>query len=179
MAMKTGTQNHTLTFIVMSTMLLLALLVVTQSAFAQSENGLEKSAMHRSNVSKVVQELLEIADEDASIGEEVRAVAQEQNTLKDEVADAVEKVEKRGRFKTLLFGSDYKNLGKLRSAMVTTDNHLNRLNKAMERSKDPEAQAGLQEQISALEAEQANVESVIADNEDAFSFLGWFVRLFQ
>ena len=62
-----------------------------------------------------------IAEKDSKIGEEVKAVAKEQNESKEKIMDAMEKVESRGKFKTLLFGTDYKNIGKLRSEIATTN----------------------------------------------------------
>lgn len=148
-------------------------------AFAQSDKGLEMSEKHRSAISKFVNELNAVADRDGGIGEELKEVAKEQNEAKEKTAEVIEKVEKRGGLKTFLFGTDYKNIGKLRSEMVTTGSHLNRLNKAKERADDSETIAGIEEQITALEEDKSNIEGFIAENESKFSLFGWLVKLFN
>jgi len=135
--------------------------------------------MHRSTISNLANELNEVADRDGGIGKELREVAKEQNNSKEKTAKAMEKVEDRGGLKTFFIGTDYKNLGDLRSAMVTTENHISRLMKAKERAADADVATDLGEQIVALQAEKNKIESFIKDNESKFSLFGWFVRLFN
>ena len=174
--MKTITQKQLNTALFMATALLL-LFVMSMGVFAKGETGTEKSSMHRSAISTLADELNRIADRDGGIGKELREVAKEQNDLKEKTADAVEEVENRSGLKTFFIGTDYKNLGALRSAMVTTDNHINRLMKAKERVTNPAIAKDLDEQIAALQAEKTSIETFIKENEDKFSLFGWFVKL--
>jgi len=155
--------------------------VISVSVFAQSEKskGIEKSSMHRSTISNLANELNRIADRDGGIGAELRDVAKEQNVSKEKVVEAIEKVENRSGFKTFFIGTDYKNLGALRSEMVTTDNHIDRLTKSKERAVNPGTATDIDEQIAVLEAEKVSIETFITENEDKFSLFGWFVKLFN
>ena len=148
--------------------------------FAANDKGKEASAEHRSKVSTIVQQLTNLAGKDNNIGEEVSQVAKEEATTTDEQADLMKKVEGRSGLKTFLLGSDYKNLGALRSTLVTTTNHIKRLEKALGRATStPEIQAKLNTQITALKETQTNVESFIKTNESKFSLLGWLVKFFN
>lgn len=91
----------------------------------------------------------------------------------------MDKVEKVSKFRTVFLGTDYKNLGSLRSELVKIPNAIDRITKAMERATDVNVKADLQKQIDALKAIQTKAETFIKDNEGQFSFLGWFVRLFN
>ena len=151
----------------------------TYMAFAQNEKGMKISQSHRSAVAEVVEKLRIVAGKDKNIGEEVREIAQEQEESGERAVEAIESVETRGALKTFLFGTDYKNIGVIRSELVTTDNHIDRLTKAMDRSEDTEVKADLETQISTLEETKTSVESFVKENEDKFSLLGWLLRLFN
>lgn len=159
----------------------LSFLLIASSALAVATTGKGKeiSAEHKSNVAKVVETLTALAGKDKNIGEEVRAVAQEQATSSDRVAEAIDAVETHGWLKTFLFGTDYKNLGALRSEIVTTENSISRLTKAMERTTDPAVKADLETQIKALQDANAKALEFIKTNESKFSLFGWVMRLLQ
>jgi len=146
---------------------------------AVSEVSEKISEQHRNNVSKVVKELQKVAEKDDDIGEEVKAVAQEEEDSVAGVSEKMAKVENRGGFKTFLFGSDYKNLGALRSELAITQNHIDRLTKSMERATSTETKAELQTQINELSGIQTKAETFIKDQEGKFSLFGWLVKMFQ
>lgn len=176
--MKTITQNQLNTFVLVAIVLILSF-VISLSVFAKSETDMGKSSMHSSIVSHVVNELNKIAERDGGIGKELKDVAKEQNELKEKTVEAVKKIENRSGLKTFFMGTDYKNLGMLRSVTVTIDNHINRLMRAKERAINPATVADVEEEILLLQAEKTSLETFIKDNEDKFSIFGWFVKLFN
>lgn len=134
---------------------------------------------HRSAVANFVQSLLRVADKEEGIGQQVRTIAQQQNQSASATIQAVEKVKTRSKTKTFFFGSDYKNLGTLRSEMVQTRNRLEQLNKSLEGVQNEEDKTELQSQIKTLEQEQTKIESFIKTQEGKFSLFGWLVKLFN
>ncbi|HXK40841.1 MAG TPA: hypothetical protein VJ046_01940 [Candidatus Paceibacterota bacterium] len=134
---------------------------------------------YRSDVANVAGKLKEVAGKDKNIGEEISQIAKEQEEAVEEVESAKEAVEEKGQFRVFLIGTDYKNIGVLRGKVVTTQNHLERLVKALDRTTDPEVQAELEKQILELQDIKFEVETFIKDHESQFSILGWFVRLFN
>ncbi len=135
---------------------------------------------HRSAVANFVQSLLNIADrEKGGIGEQVRLVAQEQKQVQERVADQIEAIEKRNKIKTFLIGTDYKNIGALRSEMVQLRNRIRQLNQLMEQIKNEGDKTELQNQIQNMEQEAANIEAFIRANENKFSLFGWAARLWS
>jgi len=161
--------------------LVLAITLCFSVALAKAQNEKQvNGAEHRSTVSTFVQSLLNVADrEQGGIGEEVKAIAQAQNDTKDKVADAIDKIQNRSKTKTFLIGTDYKNIGQLRSEMVKTGNQIDQLNRLVDKTTSEENKTALQGQIQTLEQEQQKIEDFLKTNESKFSLFGWFVKLFN
>lgn len=165
-----------------STTIALSLLLIASSAsvaLAQNDKGKTMSEQHRSKVAETVQALTDLAGKDQNIGEDIRAVAQEQESSNERATKAMGAVEARSGFKTFLIGTDYKNIGALRSEVVTTENSIDRLTKAKDRATDDSVKASLDAQIKALEETNTSALNFIKTNESKFSIFGWFARLFQ
>lgn len=143
-------------------------------------NGTE----YKKNVGRAVTELNEVAedvetnefDEETSAEIEEAVSEVEEDLEPGETADAIDSVEGRPKWQTVLVGTDYKNLGKLRSSMVKNRNAIRALERAQTKVKSEEAQLSLQRNIATLEQEQERVGSIIEENEEQFSVLGWAFR---
>lgn len=167
------------TKILLASILVISLLSVGISYAKDQSKVQDISEQHKSAVSAFVKNLLQVADRDGGIGEQVRAIAQQQKETIDATVQAVEKVQKRNKVKTFLIGSDYKNLGALRSEMVQTRNRIEQLNRLAENTQDEGVKTEIENQIKALEDEQTKIENFIKTNESKFSLFGWFVKLFN
>lgn len=142
-----------------------------------TSTGKTRSQEHKSAVANFVQGLLDVAGrEKGGIGEQVRVVAREQDESASTTAQKIEKVEKRSKIKTFLFGSDYKNLGALRSEMVQTRNRIDQLNRILGNIQNASDTTELQSQIQTLEQEQVKIENFITTNENKISLFGWLVK---
>lgn len=147
----------------------------------QEDNDREDEAdEHRSAVSSFVKNLLEVADENKNgIGEEVRAVAKEEDEAKEKVANAVEEIKNRSSIKTFLLGTDYKNIGMIRSEIAKTQNRINRLTELLDAMTSSTGAVTTSEQIQNFTEAQTKLSDFIKLNEDKFSLFGWFVKLFN
>ncbi len=128
---------------------------------------------HGSAVVAIVKALLNAANRDGGIGAEVRVVAQSQNDSASTTVNAMTQIEKRGLLRRILFGSDHKNLGQLRSAMVKTENNIEKLKELIMRTSDAQLKAELNTQVNALADSEVKLESFIKAHESSFSLLGW------
>jgi len=145
----------------------------------QAEQGQINTEQHRGTVANFVQSLLQIANREGGIGEQVRIIAQQQNQSAGTTIQAMEKVQTRNKIKTFLMGTDYKNLGALRSETVQTKNRLEQLKRIMENVQNEGEKTELQSQIQTLEQEQVKIENFIKTQESKFSLFGWLVKLFN
>ncbi len=132
---------------------------------------------HRSTVSTFVKNLLEVADREGGIGAEVRIIAKEQSDSQEKVSTALEEIKSKGTVSSFLFGADYKNIGVLRSEMVTTSNQIARLQALVEKTTDVTDKATLEVQIKLLQDEQVKIQAFINLYENNFSLFGWFVKM--
>jgi len=142
----------------------------------QEQHGQINAEQHGSAVAGFVQSLLQVADREGGIGQQVRTIAQQQNQSASTTIRAMEQVRARSKIKTFLFGTDYKNLGALRNEVVQTRNRLEQLNRLMESAQD---QTELQNQIQNLEQEQEKIDNFIQEQETKFSLFGWLSKLFN
>lgn len=146
------------------------------------EQDTDVGEQHRSLVADVVARLHDIADKENrhdGIGEEVRIVAEEQASTSEQSANAIHDLDSEGFLKKLFLGPDYKNIGQLRSSIATTQNHIERLQRALASTTDPTVKADLQIQIDALSNIASSTNAFVDAHEHVFSFFGWFFRLFS
>jgi len=155
---------------------------------ATSSKGQLNAIAHRSVVANFVQNLLKVASStEGGIGQQVRVIAQQQNDSDTTTTGAITKVNNRGKIKIFLIGSDYKNLGALRSEMVHTRNRIAQLTRLIQNATGTNATGTatttatttIQAQIQALEQEQTRIENFIKAQEGKFSLFGWLLKLFS
>ncbi len=142
-------------------------------------DGNTSGVEHRSIVANFVHSLLDVANREGGIGVQVRAIAMAQNDAATTTVSAMTQVDARGGLKTFFFGSDYKNLGKIRAGIATTTKSLEELKALLSSTTSVSDRAELNAQISALQAEQVRVQAYIKAHEDVFSLFGWVNKMFQ
>jgi len=155
---------------------------------ATSSQGQLNAIAHRSVVANFVQNLLKTASgTEGGIGQQVRVIAQQQNDSDTTTTAAITKINNRGKIKIFLIGSDYRNLGALRSEMVHTRNRISQLTRLIQNATGTSATGTatttatttIQAQIQALEQEQTRIENFIKAQEGKFSLFGWLLKLFS
>ncbi|MDO8579530.1 MAG: hypothetical protein Q7R72_01510 [bacterium] len=146
--------------------------------YAGENNEKTDDTDDRSIVADFVQSLLDMADRDGGIGSQVREIANKQDDSATTTRVAIAKVGERGPVRELFFGSDYKNLGIIRSELATTTNNIARLKSLVEKTTNDADRAELNIQIKVLESEQTKIKVYVEEHESIFSFFGWFTKLF-
>ncbi|MFC1722378.1 hypothetical protein ACFL0C_01875 [Patescibacteria group bacterium] len=141
----------------------------------------EKAIKHVEVTNKVKKKLEEIAENEDTqgntiIAEDLVEVAEEVVDDTDEVSSAIEKIENKPKWQVLLFGTDYKNLGALRSHLAQNTNTIRKLVKSQNKLTGEAAEAQVQEQMGEMLQERERIQNVIKENENRFSLLGWAFR---
>lgn len=170
-------------------------IVVTSSQSGDNESGQEQyteqgeegnnagqsmADEHRSKVSTFVQNLLKTADKrQDGIGEQVRQVAKEQDDSEASTTEAIKQVEERGSFKTFLIGTDYKNIGVIRSQIAKTKARIEQLSRLFDQMPSSTISASTTEQLQSLKQTEDKLTGFVTQNENKFSLFGWFMRLFS
>jgi len=140
------------------------------------ENGSNKKNEGNLNdkLEKVVENEEKAGNVEVSEQLEQTALVIEQD--QQEVEETVDELEKRSKWQTLLFGTDFKNLGALRSQLVRNRNTIRKLMKSLDTLESSESEGLVQAQIYDLEASQLEIKEIIEKNESQFSILGWVFR---
>ncbi|MEI6528418.1 MAG: hypothetical protein WCO10_01965 [bacterium] len=155
------------------------LISTSSSATSTKENQNDVAENHRSEVSKYVQGIVRAAERDGGIGKQVRDIAREQGSTTDRVKNEMDQIEHRSAVKTFLIGTDYKNIGALRSEIVQTRNRIEQMTRLTENLASSTEKADMLKEIQSLDQSQTKLENFIKANENKFSLFGWFVRMFQ
>lgn len=121
--------------------------------------------------------LLEVARKNGRFGDEIKRIVEEQKEALEETTKAKKSVESRGKLKTFLIGSDYKNIGAIRSEMVKTEARIEQLRREAEKL-IPLERAEVEAEITKLEESEHELEHFIEENESKFSLFGWLAKLF-
>jgi len=140
----------------------------------------ENSKKYKENINEVVGQLEDIADVEEEVGntdtsEEIDEVANSEDNLVEDTAETIEEIESRPKWRDLLF-PDYKNLGQLRSDLAHNTNSIRKLTRALDGVEEASSAAELETQMDALLVERERIATVITENEDDFSVLGWVVK---
>ena len=143
--------------------------------------GQTNAQVHKIKTQAVVENLEQVAVQEESAGNtqvsnQVEQVVQEQTEVQEGTIEAIEQVESRGKVKTFLVGTDYKNLGQLRSGLVHNRNEIRQLTQTLTQAQTPENQALIEAQLATLMQERERIKTVIVANESSFSLFGWVSR---
>lgn len=137
---------------------------------------------HKKVVGKVVKEIKRVAETEEAggndeVGEELTSIAEEQEETTDETAEAIEEVVNEPKWKIFLIGTDYKNLGQLRSTLAKNTNTIRKLTSTVEKLTSEGGDETIQANLDLLNAEREKIISVIKASESQFSLLGWVSKL--
>lgn len=143
--------------------------------------GETNAQIHKEKRVEVVENLEEVANKEETVGNievsnQIQEVAKEQEQAQEQTAEAIEQVETRGKVKTFLVGTDYKNLGQLRSELVHNRNQIRKLTQTMNQVQNSGDATLLQQQLETLMQERERIKTFITDNENSFSLFGWVSR---
>lgn len=137
---------------------------------------------HIKTVQKVTKELKTVAKSEKvkgneEVSEELTSIAEEQEATAEETAEVLDEVVSEPKWKTVLVGPDYKNLGQLRSTLSHNTNAIRKLIRTTETLGVGGTSPALQTSLVLLNEQRAALISVIKAGESQFSILGWVSKL--
>lgn len=147
------------------------------TATDKTTKGKSTSEQRRSEVASAVQNMLQVADRESGIGQQVRVIAQNQNQNQVKLEQNVEKIQDRGGFAKFFIGPNY---GEIKDAQKTLEQNreqIRQLNQIKNKLSNQGDQQQLAEQIKVLEQANQEIETLITDAQEGFSLFGWLNRL--
>ena len=149
--------------------------VGTQS---QNKSGSATAQQRRSQVANAVQEMLQVADRNSEIGQQVRIIAQTQNQNQEKLEVSLQKVQSRSGFAKFLIGPNYGEINNAKKSLGQNREQIEQLNQAASQIANQGDHQILTEQIQLLEQANLEIENSLNVSEKGFSLFGWMFRLF-
>ncbi len=147
----------------------------TQSVSENDKNFSSES--HKNTTSNLIKNLKKVSDKEGEAGNKIKIIANEQDKSNEISSNAINDVEGRGNFKAFFLGSDYQNIGLIRSEMAKTNNQITKLKELMNETTNSDDKVTLDTQIKLLEEEQTKIRMFLNLHEDNFSLFGWLVKI--
>ena len=143
-----------------------------------SQSGSEKSVLRRSRVADAVQSMLEVAERNQGIGDQIRNITQNQVQTQEEAEGSLEMAQQRKGFMKFLIGPDYGELKKVEENLDEHNQNLEQL-KTLREDLDEGDSDLFDEQIQAMEEVKREMENELGENRSGFSLFGWLNKIFN
>ncbi len=149
---------------------------------AQEQKGKEllneKSLQRRSEVANAVQKMLQVAERNEGVGDQIRQVAQVQNQIQEEAEQALSMVQERKGVVKFLIGPNYSQLKKAEEKLKEQSEKVQELESLKEQLESPEDSIVLDEKITTINQVVEKGQEEIKQQKRGFSLFGWFSKIF-
>ena len=137
----------------------------------------EKAVQRRNKVASAVQEMLQVAERNQGVGQQIKVIAQTQNQDQNQIEIELKQVKNRGQLKKFFFGPDYKNLNLAEDKLTSYEEKLEVLKKLTSQITNEADATKLQELIGVMEQVGVELEEELTDESEGFSLFGWLNRM--
>lgn len=135
----------------------------------RSEIAIER----RSQVANAVAQMLQVAERNGGIGQEIRVIAQNQNKNQEQIENVLEKVQERSGFVKFFIGPKDKEIEDAQKLLDQNREEIKSLNQIKAQLTYKGDEQILIEQIEALEEANLQIEATLNFTKKGFSLLGW------
>ncbi|MBU4353427.1 hypothetical protein L6251_03110 [Candidatus Parcubacteria bacterium] len=145
---------------------------------SQNKSGSVVAEQRRSKVANAVQEMLQVAERNGGIGQQVRTIAQTQNQNQEKLEASLQKVQSRSELVKFFVGPNYGEINSAKKILEQNREQINQLNQVKNQLASQGDQQQLMEQIQTLEQASLEIENSLGTAQKGFSLFGWMFRLF-
>ncbi len=138
----------------------------------------ETATQNMSNVGQKVEEILTTETMQGDVGQQVKAIAQEQKTAQEQMQTDLGKVDSRGGLLKSIIGPDFKALKNMQKQMEQNQLRIQQLNQLQNQLTSQGEITQVQEMIQALTDQNTALQDRINLEEQSGSLFGWLFRLF-
>lgn len=139
----------------------------------------EEAQEHISTVSAKVEELLTTKSLRGGIGEQVKEIAQDQQSAQEEIQAELRKIDGRSGLLKSLIGPDFKALKNMQNVMEQNRLRIEQLTTLQNQLTNRGDIAQVEEMIQVLTDQNMSLQDRVGQEERGFSMFGWFFRLFN
>ncbi len=146
----------------------------TETQKGVSGNGIQR----RSQVANAVQEILQIANRNGGIGQQVREIAQAQNQEFEGAEASLTRAQERSGFAKFFIGPNYGKINDGQQRMERVQEKIQELNQLKAQLSNSGDQQLLEQHIQNLEQVKTELQNQLQEEQKGFSLLGWLFRAF-
>lgn len=140
--------------------------------------GSQVAEQRRSEVASAVQEILQVAERDSGVGQQVKIIAQTQAQNQEKLDASLQKVQNRSGLVKFFVGSNYEEINNAKKLLEQNREQIKQLNQVKNQLVNQDDQQKLTEQIQLFEQSNQEIENSLNASQKGFSLFGWFFRLF-
>lgn len=149
-----------------------------ETSQAGSGNGLQIAEQRRSVVANAIQEMLQVAEKNKGIGQQVKTIAQTQTQSQEKLEVSLQKVQSRNKFVKFFIGPNYSEIDNAKKLLEQNHEQIQQLNQIKNQLSNKADQQTLTEQLQVLEQANLEIENSLNLSQKGFSLLGWLFRFF-
>jgi hypothetical protein len=131
------------------------------------------ATQRRSAVANAVQEMLQVADRNGGIGEQVKTIAQAQNQNQEKMEASLAKVQSKSGFTKFFFGPNYGEILNAEKLLEQNREQIKQLNEIKSKLTNQGDEEILTAQIQTLEQANLEIENSLMKEKGSFSLFGW------
>ena len=133
----------------------------------------------RSAVANAVQEMLQVAERNTGIGEQIRVIAQNQNRNQEDIEESLARVQKRSAIAKIIMGPNYSEINKAQELLNQNRSQIQQMEEIRNQVVSEEDKQVLNEQIQLISNANEEIEDLLDDSKKGFSLLGWMFKIFN
>ena len=133
----------------------------------------------RSAVANAVQEMLQVAERNTGIGEQIRVIAQNQNRNQEDIEESLAKVQKRSSIAKAIMGPDYGEINKAQELLNQNRSQIQQMEEIRNQVVSEEDKQVLNEQIQLINNANEEIKDLLDNSQKGFSLLGWMFKIFN
>ncbi len=145
----------------------------------KNQMGSTTSTQRRSEVANAVQEMLQVAERNGGIGQQVKVIAQNQTQNQEKIEASLEEAQSRGDFAKFFIGPKYSEINDAKELLAQNREEIKQLNQVKNQLMNQADQEKLLEQVQVIEEANLEIENSLDEAQKGFSLFGWAFRLFS
>lgn len=139
----------------------------------------DKAIQRRSRVANAVQEMLQVAERNQGVGQQIRTIAQTQNQNQEQIEAEMNQVKNRGQLRKFFFGPDYKSLNSIEDKLADSTEKINQLKELAKQITEQADIEILENQIEVMEQIKKELKEEVGLESSGFSLFGWLNKIFS
>jgi hypothetical protein len=144
-----------------------------------NESGSAVAEQRKSKVANAVQEMLQVAEKNGGIGQQVKIIAQTQTQNQEKLETSLQKVQSRSGFAKFFVGPDYGEVNNAKKILEQNKEQIKQLSQVKNQLTNQGDAQNLTQQIQTLEQANLEIENSLGTAQKGFSLFGWMVRMFS